>query len=195
MIFPRIELVALYKNPVRRPNVKMTDLILWVLGTFFKSYGTIYKSLVEISHIVMQINRMRGKRIDAFGPEIYHQVKSISRIVSFFLILLVGCKGEVVVPQHLIGVWETPAPKYADRYMKFTEHTLIYGTGEGQEVSHEIEKIDMEQAGGGTLYTLHYRDSEGEKYTLTFTYSPDRRTIQMKNRVEIWEKSRSGGAG
>lgn len=138
---------------------------------------------------------MSGKRIDAFGSEIHHQVKRILGIVSLFLILLVGCKGEVVVPQHLIGVWETPAPKYAERYMKFAEHTLIYGIGEGQEVSHEIEKIDVEQAGGGTLYTFHCRDSEGEKWTLTFTYSPDRRTIQMKNRAEIWEKSRSGGTG
>ena len=119
----------------------------------------------------------------------------MSRIVLLFLIILVGCKGEVVVPQHLIGVWETPAPKYADRYMKFTEHTLIYGIGEGEEISHEIEKIDMEQAGGGTLYTFHYRDSEGEKWTLTFTYSPDTRTIQMKNSNEIWEQSKSGGTG
>ena len=111
------------------------------------------------------------------------------------LIFFVGCKGEVVVPQHLIGVWETPAPKYADRYMKFTEHTLIYGLGEGEEVSHEIEKIDMEQAGGGTLYTFRYRDSEGEKWTLIFTYSPDTRTIQMKNSDVIWEQTKPGGTG
>ena len=117
------------------------------------------------------------------------------RIFLLFLILLAGCKGEVVVPQHLIGVWETPAPKYADRYMKFSEHTLIYGIGEGEEVSHEIEKIDTAQTDGGTLYTFHYRDSEGEKWTLIFTYSPDTRTIQMKNRDEIWEQTRSGGTG
>ena len=117
------------------------------------------------------------------------------RIFLLFLILLAGCKGEVVVPQHLIGVWETPAPKYADRYMKFSEHTLIYGIGEGEEVSHEIEKIDTAQTDGGTLYTFHYRDSEGEKWTLIFTYSPDTRTIQMKNSDEIWEQTKPGGAG
>ena len=139
---------------------------------------------------------MRGKRIDEFDSEIQHEVNYMLRIPLLFLILLVGCKAEVVVvPPDLIGVWETPAPKYADRYTKFTEHTLAYGIGEGKEVSHEIEKIDMEQEGGGTLYTFHYRDSEGEKWTLILTYSPDTRTIQMKNRTEIWEKSKSGGAG
>ena len=134
-------------------------------------------------------------RIDVFGSEIHQQVKGMSRIVLFFLIILLGCNGDVVVPQHLIGVWETPAPQYADRYMKFTEHALIYGIGEGEEVSHEIEKIDMEQEGGRTLYTFHYKDAEGEKWTLTFTYSPDTGTIQMKNSKEIWEKSKSGGTG
>ena len=134
-------------------------------------------------------------RIDVFGSEIHQQVKGMSRIVLFFLIILLGCNGDVVVPQHLIGVWETPAPQYADRYMKFTEHALIYGIGEGEEISHEIEKIDMEQEGGATRYTFHYRDSEEEKWTLTFTYSPDTGTIQMKNSKEIWEQSKSGGTG
>jgi hypothetical protein len=138
---------------------------------------------------------MRPNRIDAFCSEIHHNVKCMFRIVSLFLILLVGCKGEVVVPQHLIGVWETPAPQYSDRYMKFTEHSLIYGLGQSKEVSHEIEKIDIEEASGGTLYTFHYRDSEGEKCTLIFTYSPDTRTIQIKNRNEIWKQTKSGGAG
>ena len=134
-------------------------------------------------------------RIDGFNSEIHQQVNCMSRIVLLFLIILFGCKGEVVVPQQLIGVWETPAPKYADRYMKFTEHALIYGIGEGEEISYEIEKIDMEQEGGGTLYTFHYRDSEEEKLTLTFTYSPGTRTIQIKNSNEIWEQSKSGGTG
>lgn len=138
---------------------------------------------------------MRGKRINAFDSEIHHQVKCMLRIVSLFLIFFVGCKGEVIVPQHLIGVWETPAPKYADRYMKFTEHTLIYGLGEGGEVSHEIERINVEQGGGGTMYTLYYRDSEGEKWTLTFTYSPDTRTIQIKNNEELWERTKAGDSG
>lgn len=117
------------------------------------------------------------------------------RVFLLILIFFVGCKGEVVVPQHLIGVWETPAPKYADRYMKFSEHTLTFGIGEGEEVSHEIEKINAEQGGGGTMYTLHYRDSEGEKWTLTFTYSPDTRTIRIKNSEELWEKAKAGDSG
>jgi len=138
---------------------------------------------------------MRGKRMNAFDSEVQHQLRSMLRIVSLFLIIFVGCKGEVVVPPHLIGMWKTPALKYADRYMKFTEHTLIYGIGEGEEVSHEIEKIKAEQGGGGTIYTFYYRDSEGEKWTLSFTYSPDTDTIQIKNNEQIWQKTKPGDTG
>jgi hypothetical protein len=138
---------------------------------------------------------MTGRRTDVLGFEIQQWVKYVLRIALLFLILLVGCKGEVVVPQHLIGVWETPAPKYADRYMKFSEHTLTYGIGDGEEVSHEITKIGTEQTGGGKMYTFHYRDSEGEKWTLIFTYSPDTGTIKMKNSDEIWKRTKPGGAG
>jgi len=143
----------------------------------------------------MYIMKVRGKTINAFDYRIHRQVRLMLRIVLLFLFILVGCKGDVIVPQHLIGVWETAAPQYADRYMEFAEHTLIYGVGEGEKVSHEIEKIAMEQAGGGTLYTFHYRDSEGEKWTLVFTYRPDTRTIQMKNSNEIWQQTKPGGAG
>jgi hypothetical protein len=79
--------------------------------------------------------------------------------------------------------------------MKFSEHTLTYGIGEGEEVSHGIEKINVQQGGGGTMYTLYYRDSEGEKWTLTFTYSPDTRTIQIKNSEALWEKVKAGDSG
>jgi len=120
-----------------------------------------------------------------------HKLRVLLLILTFFG----GCKGEVVVPPQLIGVWTTAAPKYADRYMKLSERTLTYGIGEGEEVSHQIEKIDVEQGNGGTMYTLYYRDAEGEKWTLIFTYSPDTRTIQIKNSEELWEKTKPGDTG
>ena len=118
-------------------------------------------------------------------PEAY--VKSLFIDLVFF----VGCKGEVALPQHLTGVWVCSAPKYSDRYIKFSERTLIFGTGDGEEVSHEIEEIDTGQRDGGTIYTFYYRDSEGEKWTLALTYRPDAGgTIQIKNSEGIWEKAK-----
>ena len=102
-------------------------------------------------------------------------------------IFFVGCKQEVIVPPYLIGLWKTASPQYEDRYLKFTENTLTYGIGEGEEVSHNIEKIDVNQGSGETIYSFHYKDAEGDKWTLTLTYRPEG-TIQLKNKNEIWVK-------
>jgi hypothetical protein len=112
-------------------------------------------------------------------------------IFLLVLIFVVACAREVpVVPQHLIGEWKTSAPGYADRYMKFTKDTLTYGIGDGEEISHWIYKIGSEQSGQRIVYTFYYREAEGDKTILSFTYMPDAGgTIQLKNDNKIWEKA------
>jgi hypothetical protein len=118
-----------------------------------------------------------------------------AHIFLLLLILVVGCEREVV-PQYLMGVWKTSAPQYADRYLKISEHTILFGIGDGQEVSHTIDKINKKQDDGKIVYTFYYRDAEGEKETLTVIYRPDSGgTLQMKNSENIWEKSKSGDNG
>jgi hypothetical protein len=114
----------------------------------------------------------------------------VTCILLSLLIFVVGCSHEVVVPQTLTGAWKTSAPGYADRYMKFTKDTLIYGIGNGDEIAHRINKIDSEQLGQRTVYTFYYTDAEGDKTFLSFTYRPDAGgTIQIKNDNKIWEKA------
>ncbi len=115
--------------------------------------------------------------------------------LSLFLLILfivAGCGGEVIVPQSLTGEWRTSAPGYEDRYMKFTTNRLIYGIGEGGEISHIIKKIEIEQLGHKTVYTFYYKDEEGDKTFLSFTYSSDAGgTIQLKNYKDdmVWKKA------
>jgi len=117
-------------------------------------------------------------------------------VINMLLILLfvVACERDiVVVPHDLVGKWKTSAPQYADRYMQFSEHTVIYGVGDGEEVSHTIDKIVMKQGVDGIVYIFSYRDAEGEQETLAFTYRPaSGGTLQLKHGKEIWEKDRSG---
>lgn len=122
--------------------------------------------------------------------------KYLVKNILLLLLFVVACEPYVVVvPNDLVGKWKTSAPQYADRYMKFSEHTVIYGVGDGEEVSHTIDKIVIKQSVDGIVYIFSYRDAEGEKETLTFTYRPDSGgTLQLKNSKEIWEKDRSGDA-
>jgi hypothetical protein len=111
-------------------------------------------------------------------------------ILLLAVIFIAGCAREVVVPQPLTGEWKTSAPGYADRYIKFTDDTLAYGIGNGEEISHRIKKIESEKLGRRTAYIFYYIDAEGDKAFLSFIYKPDTGgTIQIKNDDKIWEKA------
>jgi hypothetical protein len=114
----------------------------------------------------------------------------------FILLSFSGCQKEVTVPQHLIGVWKTTAfePDYADRYLKFTKDSLVFGVGEGREVTHSIRKIKAKQKNSETLYTFYCTDPDGEKWMYTLTYKPDSGgIILLKGREEVWNKVEPGG--
>jgi len=55
------------------------------------------------------------------------------RIVAATALLatLAGCQAqnENPVPDHLLGVWTTSAPRYADRYIEIRHDMIIFGTG------------------------------------------------------------------
>ncbi|OGW52695.1 MAG: hypothetical protein A2Y81_09695 [Nitrospirae bacterium RBG_13_43_8] len=107
--------------------------------------------------------------------------------VIFFLSIM-ACQENIPLPQHLVGEWKTSEPQYEDRYLKITEGSLIYGIGEGEEVSHTVERITVQQENGETIYTFHYRDAEGEKCDLALIYNPVSETVRLKNRNDTWEK-------
>lgn len=115
-------------------------------------------------------------------------------ISAFYVFLMIffsflGCGKTIPVPQHLIGEWKTSSPQYAGRYLKIAEHSLIFGIGGGEKLSHDIEKVNVEQKNNETIYTLHYKDREGEKWSLTLIYSPvSGDTIKLKNNKDIWKK-------
>jgi hypothetical protein len=118
-------------------------------------------------------------------------------IFLLILIFLVGCEREVVFPQHLIGLWKTSAPKYADNFMKISQRTVIYGLGNSEIVAYAIDRIDIKKGEEGTtVYTCYLVNAEGGKDTLTLTYRPNSGgTLQIKNSEEIWKKDKSGGTG
>ncbi len=134
-------------------------------------------------------------------PSIYNQFDSrcrlyriginLSRLYVFLIIFFsfIGCEKNIPVPQHLIGEWKTSAPQYEDRYLKIAEHSLIFGIGDGEELSQDIEKVNVEQENGETIYTIHYKDTEGERWSLILIYSTaSGGTLKIKNKNDIWEK-------
>jgi hypothetical protein len=115
-------------------------------------------------------------------------------VIVIFLIVLLACQPgkKTPVPEDLIGVWETKAPAYADRFFEIRTSEVIFGTGEEKFDTYPITKMKIEKDHGeqGPLYIICYKNSEGQVYKFFFYYDPaNQGTIRFKNQQEmVWTK-------
>jgi len=100
-----------------------------------------------------------------------------------------GCqsRGHTTVPDELVGVWKTSAPKYKDRYLQFTKATIVFGTGFGSPDVQRITKVDVVREEQGILYTVSYKDDpDGHQSTFAFYYEPRKNAvIRFKHQQQI----------
>ena len=117
--------------------------------------------------------------------------------ICFALALIVtiaGCKpaNGQTVPEHLLGVWKTTHPKYADRYFEIRKDVIIFGQGEGKSEFHAIASVDQSAEGKSTLYTITHISHDGQRFTFAFSYLPDDNgALRFKNQKDItWMRER-----
>jgi hypothetical protein len=125
-------------------------------------------------------------------------MKRIRVVMAIALLAaLIGCGPERTkgVPPELVGVWRTTATKYADAdcFLGLTTATISFGTGGDDSYTRAVVAVEKSQEDGGTLYTVFYRDDEGE-YKFAFFYEPaDGGVIRYKNQKGIvWTKQKGG---
>ncbi len=108
------------------------------------------------------------------------------------LILGCGTKPYLTLPDELVGVWKTSAPKYADRYFELKRDTIVFGTGGGTASRHVIDRIEEAREGYQTLYTIFYTD-DGTQYQWSFYYDPAHgKSIRLKHQASIvWTRKRN----
>jgi hypothetical protein len=121
------------------------------------------------------------------------KVKRVLIIIIYLIVLpTCQCGRKATVPEDLIGVWETAAPTYADRFFEIRTDEIIFGTGEEKFDTYPITKIKIEKDPGeqGTLYIICYKNIEGQEYKFSFYYDPaNQGTIRFKNQKEmVWTK-------
>ena len=123
--------------------------------------------------------------------------KILTRIFAAFFSLLIigsGCQsGQTTnIPDDMVGVWETPAEKYKDRFMEFKKDVVIFGTGEGNQSIQSIRKVNAAHDNRKDLYTVTYLDEDGTESSFSFFYDPAGGVITLKNQEEIEWKKNSG---
>jgi hypothetical protein len=106
-----------------------------------------------------------------------------------------GCRpGKTsAIPDALVGVWVTAAPKYSDRYFEISEQAIGFGTGGHQVDVYPVVRVETGPKGRRTLYVLSLRTPEGDPYRFAFYYEPrDGGKIQLENQSRItWMKERN----
>ena len=116
-------------------------------------------------------------------------------IIIVYLMVLAACQGggKAAVPDELIGVWETTAPTYADRFFEITAREVIFGTGEEKFDTYPITKIKIEKdrVEQKTLYIICYKNMDGQEYKFSFYFDPaNQGKIRFKNQKEmVWTKT------
>ena len=102
-------------------------------------------------------------------------MKSTRIVVALsILVSLIGCGSErtKTVPDELIGTWKTSAAKYADTFIELTRTTITFGAGEAGSHIRSVVAVEKVREDGNTLYTVLYKDPEGQEYKLAFYYDP-----------------------
>lgn len=103
-----------------------------------------------------------------------------------------GCQGAKLksVPDGLLGLWKTSAPKYADRFFELKREAITFGTGEGTSSVHDILSVEKVPAGKQVLYTICYATEGGKHSEFSFYYDPaNGGTIRFKNQKQMdWKK-------
>jgi hypothetical protein len=96
-------------------------------------------------------------------------------------------RGEI--PDEIIGTWYTTASDYADRAFEIRKNALVFYVTEDQWDVHLIDKVETEDLGGGTLFTLVY-DDEGATTEFSFYFDPKRDgVIRFHNQREMeWKR-------
>ena len=115
-------------------------------------------------------------------------------IVLVMLCFTLQCSKIKTAPEDLIGVWKTSDPKYEDRFLEIDRSTITFGKGGGDSDTHPITSIEVEKGpeAKGNLYTIAYKDKEGQKFNFLIYYDPaNQGTIRFKNQDQIeWTREK-----
>ncbi len=115
-------------------------------------------------------------------------------LVAFAVLApLFGCQSRnTTVPDGLVGVWKSSAPKYADRSFEITKDSVIIRAGQKTLSTRSISNIETTSGKNINFNIFLLNQKEGEETEFSFYYDPKNNgEIRLKNPVNIaWTKER-----
>lgn len=109
------------------------------------------------------------------------------------------------VPPYLIGTWRSSTPGYEDRFLLFTQHSVVFGTGGYSGDVYGIYEVRMDSVEDGALpgsskrelFSIRHRGIDKFQSDLLFYYDPPPvDTITFKNQERLtWKKESAESTG
>jgi hypothetical protein len=108
--------------------------------------------------------------------------------LSALVLVLAGCakKSFKDVPDELVGVWKTSAPKYADRSFELKKNTITITAGESGSETYPVTKTEMEPHDGEKLYSVYYVAGDGDTQTWVFYFPASGQGNTHRGEAEKW---------
>ena len=100
-------------------------------------------------------------------------------------------KSKTPLPKALEGTWITDDTRYQDRFLRLSQASVIFGTGESNIDVYFITNVEPETVGTDAVYNLTFhRAGEGER-KLSLVYNDSESTIlRFLNQPQIlWTKT------
>ena len=125
--------------------------------------------------------------------ELRHRRRPALAAACALALLVAGACGPPTldqVPAHLVGRWQTDAPRYAERWLEVRPDSLSFGMGRVALDVHAIERIEIEpEADEGAAYRLHYTEVEGFSDVLVLHYrGTPAPSLRLGARDEKWTR-------
>jgi len=108
--------------------------------------------------------------------------------LHLLLSLTIGCDGSnTSFPAGLKGRWITDASRYKDRYIEFSNTTLVFGTGENLPKIWFVNKVGKIEKGKTVEWTLNCQNISGDSIDIVLFYEAEKdgEQIFLKNKEKI----------
>jgi hypothetical protein len=136
-----------------------------------------------------------GNRLEGVRNIVARLIGRLSIPVLFVFIVAMtaapGCSrsSSDTVPDSLLGVWTTPDPRYAGRFLDLRPHSVTFGLGEDGQSMYPVSSVEWTSEQGQSVFTIYYEAEDGSETAMSFYHAPFDGILVFKNQLQTyWRK-------
>jgi hypothetical protein len=119
--------------------------------------------------------------------------RSVALLLALVFIVATtsGCSrsSSDTVPDSLLGVWTTPDPRYAGRFLDLRPHSVTFGLGEDGQSMYPVSSVEWTSEQGQSVFTIYYEAEDGSETAMSFYHAPFDGILVFKNQLQTyWRK-------